>query len=537
VNRRHLALYALLAVAAPLTFAFCWHGVTLADDSISYIVLARWMSPFAHDPLSAPWAGNFANFPPVFPMLLALTGGAWNFLVAHLLVAACALASLVLVHAYGVRRLGSPLAGFGLAVVFLAMPTAWISITGILTEPLFLALTLAALLIQERGDTGRMRNFLLLGLVFSVALLTRVAGVALIAGYAIHVAIRVAGRRRWPHVGAIIALLMPVVAQLAWLAARPALSAAGYESDAGAFLQFWIEQPAYMANVSIKVLNAAWSASFTADASEPLSIQIVLWAIAALGIAGMVRGAMRNRLDSWYALIGIAIIFFWVFGEDNQRRLLYPLVPLLLVHAGQMLALIGERFGGDKRRRAAMLAGAGLVAAICAPATLLIAQKAIDRAPLFPGSGYSFSAMTDYYSTVNREAARTIAGSEAAVLAGLVSVQGVTPADARVMWTRPDFVAILGHRAGVPFYFRWDRSMFAREVLTSGTTHVVMASLVKVDLDHHSGDLMDDLVRDRPAYLRAIQMNANPANGVLEFMLFEVDRQALQRAVAGDPTR
>ncbi|HEY2629139.1 MAG TPA: hypothetical protein VGI57_08420, partial [Usitatibacter sp.] len=213
--RRHLGLAILLAIAAPATIAFCWHDVisTIADDSVSYITMARWISSFGGDALVAPWAGYYSHFPPVFPVLLVLTGGAWNLLAAHMLVACCALLAIVMVYLYGSLRLGSLRVGLGLAIVFVLLPSAWISILSILSEPLYLALSLAAIVYHARHENDEEARSVALGLLFAAVLLTRVAGVALLAAYAAHLAVHAATRRKWPSMRALAPLAIALTFQ------------------------------------------------------------------------------------------------------------------------------------------------------------------------------------------------------------------------------------------------------------------------------------------------------------------------------------
>jgi hypothetical protein len=505
---------------------------------MSYIVLARGLSPFGSDEFSAPWIGHYSHFPPVFPLLLLVTGGAWNFFVAHMVVALCALAALVCVYAYGADRLGGPAAGFGLAIVFLAMPTAWISILGILSEPLFLALSLATLVFHARcGDEGRgMRDGVILGLLLAATLMTRAAGFALFAAYFVHVSFRAVGRRNWPSRAELVALLIAVIAQLAWLAMRPHVDSKGYSLDVWMFLDRWTDHPSRMAAISGYFLAGGWISSFWTDSVVPLAVRIALLAIAALGLAGAVRGAMLNRLDSWYVLAGTAMLFMWVFSEDNTRRLLYPLVPLLLGHAAEMLRLAAQRLRAARGVPLALLSSAGLVIVLSAPATSLVARKALDREPFFPGFEYSASAITDYYTEVNLKAARAVAWRHAATLAGLELLDQVTPPDARVMWVRPEYVGVLGRRRGVPSYSSWDHAVLAREILRTGTTHVIASRLFKSDLADKGGDPFAALVVDPPAFLRHLALRIqNSETETVEFVLLQVDPEELKRYVGAIP--
>ncbi|HLX22894.1 MAG TPA: hypothetical protein VKR38_06060 [Usitatibacter sp.] len=533
--RRHAGLLALLAVAAPLTVAFCWHGVisSLGDDSMSYIVVARWLVPFAHDDLSAPWVGYYSHFPPLFPLLLGVTGGAWNFFSAHMVVAACAVAALASIYAYGLRRLGGAGSALGLVVLFLALPTAWISIVGILSEPLYLAVSMAALAFHARADVARdTRASVIFAVLVAATLLTRVAGVALVAACAVHVAVGSMKARRWPSGRELLPLAVAVAVELAWLAIRPHVASKGYGLDVWTFMNRWIDHPLLLAGISANFLAGGWTSSIDADSGVPFAIQAALWAVALLGLAGAVRGAMRNRLDSWYLLFGVGILFLWVFSEDNTRRLLYPLVPLMLVHAAEMAADAGERLGGARGKRWALLVGAAFIVSLSAPATSLVARKAFDREPLVEGLEYSPSSMTDYYIVVNLKAAKALAWRHAAVLSGLQLVDKVTPRDAVVMWLRPEYVAVLGRRRGEPSYSSWDRATLSREILRNGVTHVVSSRMFKSDLADRGGDAYAALMVDLPESLRhPALMIQNAETGSVELAVLEVDREALQREV------
>ena len=527
--RRHLGLAVLLAIAAPLIFAFCHHRVvaSLGDDSVSYLVLARFLSPFASDPLTAPWAGYSSHFPPLFPLLLAFTGGAQDFLVAHLAVAACAVVALAMVYAYGALRFESAAAALLLAISFLLLPTAWISVNGILSEPLYLALSLGALVYHERRveKNGSGPSYVLFGLLLASAYLTRVAGIALLAAYTAHGVAGAISRRKLPSPKEFLPILIALALQGLWIGLRPPLQSNGYEVDLRTILDHWVADPGHVASISWNSLWGGWISSFTAHSDAPPAMRIVFGLAGILGIAGAVCGARRNRLDSWYVLASLAMLFLWVFNEDNQRRLLYPIVPLLLVHAAE--ALVGGVARFPARVRLAMLGTMLLVPLLSVPASLLVLERSSDRAPLVPGFEYSAATMTEFYTTSSPAQANALAFQHAAVLAGLQSLEKATPAGSRVMWMRPEYVALLGRREGVPWYFSWDRATLAREIRRTGTTHLVVTRLFKSDLAGRGGDAFAAIAIDTPGYLRLSMLIRSPGSGAEEFVLLEVDRAAL----------
>src|SRR6185437_5567505 len=206
-------------------------------------------------------------------------------------------------------------------------------------------------------------------------------------------------------------------------------------------------------------------------------------------------------------------------------RLLYPLLPPLMVFAAGFLAHAARRLGLAARRRVLLYgAFAGLLAALTLPAMTLLFARSRDREPVIPGSGYTYRDVTEYYTTIDLEEARKRVRVVVATLAGLEAIDRVTPPDAKVMWMRPEYVALLGHRRGVPFLYRWDRHTLAARIRASGATHVVVCWIYKTDLLGEEGDpLVDTAPYGRPV-LRL--------GGGDVFTLMRVDRESLDRYLA-----
>jgi 4-amino-4-deoxy-L-arabinose transferase-like glycosyltransferase len=539
--RSQRAFLLVLAVVAPLAIAFSWQEViaSLGDDSVSYLTLARYLSPFSSDPQTTAWAGYHSHFPPLFPLLLALTGGAYSLLAAHLLVAACSLIAFVLVYRYAALRLQNETAALLVAIAFLLAPTAWVSARGILSEPLYLAMSLAALSFHERRpETERGKaGYLVFGMLLAGACLTRVAGIALVAAYAAYLLVGAVGRKRLPSPWAALAFVLPLASILVWMALRPQPPVDSYGQVTQDLIAQWLAEPARMLWTSWHSLLRGWLASFAGDSTAGFVAQFAFTAVGLLGIAGSIRAALRNRIDGWYVLASLAMLFLWVFPEDNTRRALYPLVPLLLIHAAEALCAGLARLKAPRLEWRVALGAWALVVVLMLPASLLVFQKALDREPLVAGFAYNLSGITEYYTTVNVARARAIAGRHAAVLAGIESIDRTTPPGARVMWVRPEYVALLGKRQGVAWYFAWDRPALAREIRASATDYLVVAGLHKSDLRLAVGDAFTPLVRDPPPYLRPALIIASPADGKMEFALLEVDRAALDRYLAEANTR
>lgn len=520
------------ALLAPLFAAFVWqHGLcSVGDDSVSYLVLARWISGRA-DAWLAPWVPWHTHFPPVFPAVLALLGAdAADLLPAHLAVAGFAALATGLLARHAALRLGSVAAGLLVALGFVATPTAWVSLKGVLSESLFLLVTLAALhyhatRIERALAPGR--AFLVLGLLLAVAYLTRAIGITLVAAYVLRSVLEAAaGRDRRLHPW--LALLPVGVLAASWMLLRP--GGRVYGATGSEMVRAWLTEPGVASHAAYDAFAGGWLASFMAESGAPPLQAALLALLGALAIAGALRAARRNRLDGWYVLLCAALVFAWPFGENNTRRLLYPLVPLALLHAAEIAMILTRSLPTTLRGPvAATLVAAPLTA--CLPALALVAQKSADREPFVAGGRYAARDIVQYYTTVNAARARAFAAKHAAILSGLERLAADTPQGSRVMWLRPEYVALLGRREGVPAYFEWDARRTAAEIRDAGVDYVVFASLSKTDLHQRSGEPAANFA-EVETFCRRRTVIANAVTGQPEYVLLEVDRAALARYLA-----
>ncbi len=530
--RRHAAFAALLAVALPWIIRFA-HGpgiASIGDDSVSYLLLARHMV-WPSDALVGEWIGHLAHFPPAFPLVLALSGAAAKPALGYIAVGAFAAFALVPLYRFCAGALGSNRAAAVVVLLFLLTPSAWISLKGILSESMFLALSMATLAWHrsrlESRDAAR-GAWLAFGVLLALAFLTRAIGIALVLAYVLHASVRMLVRRERPVLPLLLPLLPLAAATLLWLWWRPVPEGDNYAHTVGNIAaQVARDGMAYLARLGPNLLGG-WIASFTVSSHVHAALQAAVLLVGAFGLAGAILRAARNRLDGWYVLISLAIISAWLFPEDNTRRLLYPLLPLLLLQAADFLRLMVDR-AGLRQRRALVFAIGALLTALCAlPAWLLVQQKSFDRAPLYPGRAYAAADITDYYTMIGLPSARALAGREVATIEGLQALERITPPGAKVMWMRPDYIAALGHRRGVASYYRWNEREFARNIREQGVDYLVVTTLSKADM---SGELFDAGIRAAWAlqFGRVVHGMANPVTGATDYLLFEIDRPALDR--------
>lgn len=525
----HGGFAALLAIVIPLTYLFTASDrlATFGDDSGSYLTLAHYFAGSAGDPLVAQWAPFHSNFPPLLPLLLAWSGGFHDYRIAYALVATFAIAALPLIYRYMALQLGRHDAALAMVALFIAAPSAWIALKGILTESLFLLLTMAALLFHEvrfarRAPTSGDR--LMFGALLGLACLTRVLGLTLVAAYVAQTLLACARERRRPLLVEMAPAVLALGLLALWYLLRPTPPSDAYGATLLEVVGIWISQPLRIFVASSDAFVEAWVATFMAQEAVGIIPKVVFALLGVVVLGGAFVRLARNRLDAWYVLASFAIIFPWLFGPENTRRLLYPLLPLLLLAAAEGLGALARRLRWKSFGRGWLFASvAAADLALSLPALGLIAVKAGDHEKVMPRYGYEYRDMVEYYEFIDVRAARDLSALVVSFLGGMETTGHVTPPGSRVMWMRPEYVGLVAHREGVPYLFRWDKRRLAEEVRRSHTDYVVVSWLYKNDLEHANGDPNVDTTP-----------YARPVFSERGFTLMQVDREALERYLGGE---
>ena len=535
--RAHAPFLILLLVTAPLFVGFAWQGglSTFNDDGFSYLTLARWMRG---DPVLGAWAWEHAHFPPLFPLLLVATGGSTDFAIAHGVVAICAALSLVALYRFSAHVLESNAGALAVVALFVLTPTAWLGIKGILSESLYLLVSLCALLWHAtrvaRADAAA-RDRWIFGLLLALVVLTRTAGSTLVVAYLIHAAWRLARERTRAALVAAATPLVPVAIGLgAWALARPG-SGSAYRDQAHDMLGYWLREPARLFHDGGFTLFQGWVSSFHAQTVTETVPAIVFGAIAAVAIAGAIVRAAANRLDGWYVLVTLPLLYFWIFPYDTTRRLLYPVFPLLLLQGGWLVLRAASSTRVRPYRRFAAAAAFLLPAMLCLPAVVVLAQKAMNRAPL-AGTSIAYADILDYYLKVNEGEAREAARQQIATFAGLERTARETAPGARIMWARPEYVALLTRGDPVPFEYRWDAHGLAQAIETTHTDYLVLSEVYKLDRNLELHNPTEEL-RGIGRYADPVIEVKLPGAERVQFALMRIDRARLAAylAAAGAP--
>jgi hypothetical protein len=392
MNRPTVAVL-LLILAALLATAIrpIW---TIDPDASQYLSLGRALA--AGDGYALDGVPH-TKYPPGFPALLGglvALGGPDAYALFHAALVVALLASVWLSYAL-VKRLGypPPVAVAVAAAVGLSQTLFDLSVVYLRTEVLFLALSLAALLATWRAleASARWPTLLLAAALVLASISVRMAGVTLLALPGLMVLQRGVDARR--RLRALALVLIGLGALLAWQS-RTASVLERFPGAADYSAEFNAAEPRDLAKIvridmpdltgpalarrvvgNLDVMARAMAVLLTnvdrAGARLPVGALFL-----ALVLAGLHRMWWRpiatgeRRAAAGYVVAALALYLVWPFNQ--QERFYVPLLPLLLLAAGEGLAL-GLEWARKVMRRPA--GGMALIAGGAAVVVVLALQR------------------------------------------------------------------------------------------------------------------------------------------------------------------
>ncbi len=534
MTREHAALGALAIAAGILAAIFTWQPglASLYDDSVSYLVMAQAYSPFGAASAAISAALPHEKYPPLFPLLLALGGGAGDWRIAHLWVAAGFAASVFFLGVLAWNATGSARIGWAAALVFAWMPGVWLNVKGILSEFPYMALTFATLAYYARlrESPATRAGYVGLGALLAAVMLTRTIGLALLAAVAVVEAWRFARQRdRIRLVNAAWALAIPLVATGLWYAVRPKGGEDAYLAFGSGVAQGAAEHgigwALGIAGMNIPALMDAWLTTLLIYWGEPWRPGFIIAALVGVSAcAGTLWRAARGDADGLYLLAFAAILIAWPF-PGQMFRLALPVMPLLVVHALWLWQRLAARFVGEEPARTWSAAAAAVPLLACVPAVLfyIVARAAEPGDPV--AVGYRKGDIAEFYRIPDRASAEANALQQIEVFEDMEQIRRTTPESARVMWYAPGYIALLAGRRGVALERRESVAGMSAQMRAAKPDYIYLAAIHPRDSARRGGDPLDAVAAALP-FSQGLWQRVN-ARGALESILLKVDPQRI----------
>lgn len=430
--RRHIWLIIAIAPIAMLYFCWTWSGEigSLFNDGTGYLVMAQHYAPgHTADPVTA--AAAFSRFPPLYPLLLAWSGAAFDLRLAHALTTASLLLGLIALYAW-MRSTGLSSAQAALLMLlFTALPGSWLAGLLIQSEYLYLLWSLLALaLLSAYHGQPREEWLLAAAIAVAAATLTRTVGITLLPPLLL-AALRA---RRRTALLSMIAALLPV---LLWHALHRTQGdgysdylAYSYGQHPWAFLWEQLHDVLFFLRQGFaQNLRQTTQAGLLTDIVGLLCLITAAWR------------AVRLKPDGVYVAAYAAILLLWPYPGEIPR-LLWVVLPVLLVQPILVAA--------EWRHESPARAPTRLLTAACAAALLCMALPAIsDAADRYRAAADSAlpgaRGFESWYTTAPSQSSLHV-GSESALIEALRQVSDGVPTQDCVVSVRPDWINYYARR-------------------------------------------------------------------------------------------
>jgi hypothetical protein len=441
-----LFLAGLLALTGYMAW-FCLHGgfTSFSSDSGSYLLLARKWSPWFNPSLAELGTWPPQAYPPVWPVLLALTGVSESLWWSHLLTLLLGSAAVWLAWIWLRSELGPRQAG-ALCILYLLLPGTLLNSMPISAENSFLLLSMAVLGWHQhiQGLPLQQRNpahYLLLWILLVMAVLDRSIGVALIPALLLAQPSRA---KLWVCLGAL-------AAYACWGLVDPQSHLPDYFSLLK--LLSWSEAHTAL-RINLASLPGAWYQVIAGPAQN-----ILAWLIGILSLVTVLfytlRRAAGGAADALYCLAYLMILLLWPFPTDD--RFLQPIILLLL--AQPLLA--------------ARNIGIGLGTVLLLP--LCLGQSVIVQRAIAADANEHHSR--DYYHQAALPTSQLLAVQYAAIYRQMAASGAMLGDEDTVASVKPAYYALLAQRKAVPLRAPKAPEMACRE-LPGQVSHLFFSALV-----------------------------------------------------------
>jgi len=296
-------------------------------DNAFYLLTALHFSPWSPADEVATYFASQSQYPPLYPLVLALFGGGESLLAAHVVTTTILLLAFVAFY-HWIRRAGiSPLIGVLAVLLFALLPGTYIQALSVLSENLYLLFVLSSMIAIEAFEKNKRPVYLWLAAIgVACALLTRSVGVALGSAFVLFLLIR-RPARYWIPV--FIAFVPAALWQLV-----------GHQEGQGYVSSFLVKYSnGSLGSVfgrlweQLIVLWHGWAANFAAS-----FVGIVIASfLAVIGMAGAARRAYFFKVDGLYIVAYLLLIVIWPYPAEAQR-FMFVAIPILLAQGLLLVA-------------------------------------------------------------------------------------------------------------------------------------------------------------------------------------------------------
>ena len=401
---------------------------TFASDSANYMLMGLYMSPWkeATAPIQALW--QFQDFPPFFPFILAITGTVHNMYAAHILTTIFMTISLPLIYIFSRRCFASAWQAFWIVAIFALSPSTWLNNMGILSENLYIFISFLTICLFPKQRQSNIYFSVLMGLLFTLLILTRTIGISMLFAYSI------VGFIMWQNKSlSIQKFITPIILTIFSIIFIKTFNPSSIPSQ---YLQQLIDlnisgQP----DILLDTWFTAWQYYWADDLIIP---HLLVLLIGILAGSGLIIRIKLLKLDAFYVLFYICILLVWPHpGQDI--RFIYPIHALFIIYAFFFIhILFKEIFSKPDNKPIIVLLLISL--SIIVPTLSYL----WNRYQIGKENGYNH--ILEFYRFPDLEHARNLAATETTMFNDMKVINQMTNPEDKILHFTPVYIALLANR-------------------------------------------------------------------------------------------
>lgn len=409
---------------------FVWHDnlSTFASDSANYLLMALYMSPWkeAAPPIQALW--QFQDFPPFFPFILAITGTAHNMYAAHVLTATFLIISLPLIYYISRSYFASNWQALCITIIFSLSPSTWLNNLGILSENLYIFISLLILILFPYQRKANLSISILLGLLIALLILTRTIGISMFGAYMITGFIMYYKKSL-----SLKKFITPIIITVTLIVFSKLLNPATVPSQ-------YIQQ---FSNLNIlgqpKVLLETWFAAWQYYWIDELIIpHLLVLLIGVLACIGMIIRIINYRIDAFYILLYLCILLVWPH-PGQALRFIYPVHAILILYAFYSTHIIFKQYTAIKPDKPILIL-------ILISFTIIGPTLSYLWNRYHIGKEYGYHHIHEFYRLPDLKHARYIASIQKTMFNDMKIIKSMTGENDIVLHFSPVYIALLANR-------------------------------------------------------------------------------------------
>jgi hypothetical protein len=448
---------------------FAWFdGLTsIANDSVNYLVMARHYSPWVPESPAVALAWQYEDFPPLFPLLLAITGAAHSLYWSHVLVGMIGLLAMIPMYYLAYRRFHSGvIAIFSTALIALT-PGYLLALQGILSESLYLLLSLICIMLWDRRGPGFFWIFLVC--IFIAALmLTRTIGFSLWVALVVILVIDSAKKKSITHETATL-LLLPLVIYFLVTGLWGPDTKSHY---IGVLAQTIIGEQSLISFLidNFGGLVDAWRSYWLIYWHDDLWAQnYIVLVLGIMSLLSTVIVVYRNPKDliGWYVMAYLGVLLVWPH-PGQMVRLIMPVVPLMVLMLIQLIMSIDINVWWSAYKR--KIAGTVLLVLLV---MVLPAQAFMNKRIIYANDNKMWP-LADYFRIVSIDEAWHDLRVQQQMLDDFSSLgKYLKPADTLIYYV-PAYPAVLSNSRSLKLDVDSNVDYMRSQIIDSAASHLML---------------------------------------------------------------